>query len=212
MNNINFNILIILVISINLIGCKSVDNINTDFPKYRHIRGGYSRNIAEGWRRPDANTEIIPEIPHYQVLILGKFRKFKTNDLQDSTTQTGNWKIKNDTLILAYKNKTVEYYHIDMPYIRNGACLKNRNLKTSAYCRFNAELVKKYEKPRTLDEVNKYENGNTESSGIIKYFYNKPDEKMKKRIGEWLFFDENGALLRSSYYVRGKKIWSKKHR
>ena len=211
MKKYRFSILAILFFFASFTGCKSVESVNSGLPKYRHIKGVYYRNIAEGWRRPDANTEVIPDIPHYQVLILGKFRKFKLTDFEGSIARTGHWKIKKDTLVLKYKTKTIEKYYIDMPYIRNGACLQDSNPKIIAFCRSNEDLVKKYEKPRSISEINKYENGNIESSGIVKYFYNKPDDKTKKRVGEWLFFDENEELLRITYYVRGKKVWTKNY-
>lgn len=206
------NILVIIIFSVSIFGCKSINHLDTHNPKYKHVKGNYYRNIAQGWTRPDANTEIIPDIPQYQLLRLESFRKFKFNDVGDSTIFTGKWKIEQDTLILTYKNKVVEQYYIDMPSIRNGACLKKPNSKKVAFCRSNEDLVAKYEKPRIVSELNRYDNGKIESNGLVKYFYNKPDNKMKKRIGKWLFFNENEELIRSCYYVKGVKIWTKNYK
>ena len=135
MNFYNSRIFILSSIFIVLFGCKSIETPRSESPKYRHLRGTYSRNIAQDWTRPDKNTEVIPDIPHFQVLELEKFRKFKFTDLRDSTVYKGNWKIKNDTLILTYKNKLSEPYFIDMPSISDGACLKSKNLNESAFCK-----------------------------------------------------------------------------
>ncbi len=203
---------IAFIAMLSLTGCKSVNPEAFAEPTYHNLQGTYTRNIAQGWTRPDKNTEIIPDIPKFQVIQLKGFRRFSYMDLNDSLVHKGKWKLLTDTLLMTFKKGGAKRtYLIRMESLRSGACFKVANSQEASFCRSNSELVEKYEEPRSFGEVNHHPNGEVESHGMITYYYNKPDDKMKKREGQWHFHDETGKLIEVAYYWRGRKLWRKRY-
>ncbi len=204
---------IVFAALLTLPGCKSVNPEAFAEPAYNNLKGTYTRNIAQGWTRPDENTEVIPDIPHFQVIQLKSFRRFTYVDLNDTLVHKGKWKLRTDTLLLKFNKGGAERtYLISMETLRDGACFKMPNSNQASFCRSNSELVEKYEKPRSFGEQNYHPNGELESHGMITYYYNKPDDEMKKREGQWHFHDETGKLTEVAYYWRGRKFWRKRYK
>ncbi len=73
----------------------------------REKRGVYSRNVAQGWTRPNATTEVIPDIPQYQIIQLKRFRKFtfQPSHHHPENKWSGKWKKHQDTLEITFSIK-----------------------------------------------------------------------------------------------------------
>lgn len=124
----------ILLMSISTYSCKTTQHSSLKL-KRKHLIGFYVTNTAEGYRRPQPDTEIIPDIPYYIKLELLRNGQFKRTDLQTMITSQGRWKLKTDSLYITYTNGYQQSMAIDQTYGVNQLSLVTTGLYHYYYVR-----------------------------------------------------------------------------
>ena len=187
-------------------GCKNPSTCIQETTK-KDLLGVYSRNISEGWSRPKPDMEVVPDIPHYQLLELASFGKFIfTPDIDANITYTGKWNFRNDTLRLEY-NKGHAQLFISEYQNGNGCDLRPVKNNEQSFSRANWDLDHNSMKNRKQVSINCYENGVVKSYGQLKkYAEGDRTRPILKQNGKWRYYNEEGQLVKTIKYRRGKEI------
>lgn len=154
--------------------------------------------------------EVVPDIPHYQLLELKSLGKFIfTPDIDTRITYTGKWKFLDDTLRLKGNHGQTQLY---IPEYQNGNGYDLKPVKNDehSFSRTYWDLDHNSMKNRKRVSINCYDNGIVESYGQLKkYAEGNSSRPILERDGKWRYYNEEGQLIKTIKYRRGKEIKSK---